>query len=139
MRRSMAALPILALAAEPGRAGDRRRLPRPRAGERRAGADRPGGAADRDQRLCGGRWPLFRSWRSLPSLAVLAIAVAFLGLGLANVELALIVLAVPPIVTNAYAAVDGRSSDLGARCRAWPCWRSPSPSSASGWRTSSWR
>jgi osmoprotectant transport system permease protein len=51
-------------------------------------------------------------WRSLPSLAVLAIAVAFLGLGLANVELALIVLAVPPIVTNAYAAVDGVDRDL---------------------------
>jgi osmoprotectant transport system permease protein len=51
-------------------------------------------------------------WRSLPSLAILAIAVAFLGLGLANVELALIVLAVPPIITNAYVAVDGVDRDL---------------------------
>ncbi len=51
-------------------------------------------------------------WRSLPSLAVLAIAVAFLGLGLVNVEAALIVLAVPPIVTNAYVAVDGVDRDL---------------------------
>jgi osmoprotectant transport system permease protein len=51
-------------------------------------------------------------WRALPSLAVLAIAVAFLGLGLANVELALVVLAVPPIVTNAYVAVDGVDRDL---------------------------
>ncbi len=46
-------------------------------------------------------------WRALPSLAVLAIGVAFLGIGLGNVELALIVLAVPPIITNAYVAVDG--------------------------------
>ena len=46
-------------------------------------------------------------WRALPSLAVLAIGVAFLGIGLGNVELALIVLAVPPMVTNAYVAVDG--------------------------------
>lgn len=46
-------------------------------------------------------------WRSLPSLAVLAIGVAFLGVGLRNVELALVVLAVPPMITNAYVAVDG--------------------------------
>jgi osmoprotectant transport system permease protein len=50
--------------------------------------------------------------RALPSLAVLAIAVAFLGLGLANVELALVVLAVPPIVTNTYVAVDRVDADL---------------------------
>ena len=46
-------------------------------------------------------------WRALPSLAVLAIGVAFLGLGLGNVELALVVLAVPPIIINAYVAIDG--------------------------------
>jgi osmoprotectant transport system permease protein len=46
-------------------------------------------------------------WRSLPSLAVLAIGVAFIGLGLRNVELALVVLAVPPIITNTYVAIDG--------------------------------
>ena len=46
-------------------------------------------------------------WRSLPSLAVLAIGVALLGLGLGNVELALVVLAVPPIITNAYVAING--------------------------------
>jgi len=50
--------------------------------------------------------------RALPSLAVIAIAVAFLGLGLANVELALVVLAVPPIVTNAYVAVDRIEREL---------------------------
>jgi osmoprotectant transport system permease protein len=51
-------------------------------------------------------------WRALPSLAVLAIGVAFLGLGLANVLLALVVLAVPPIITNAYVAVDQVDRDL---------------------------
>jgi osmoprotectant transport system permease protein len=50
-------------------------------------------------------------WRALPSLAVLAIGVAFLGVGLRNVELALIVLAVPPMITNAYVAVDGVDRD----------------------------
>jgi osmoprotectant transport system permease protein len=50
--------------------------------------------------------------RALPSLAVLAIAIAFLGIGLANVELALVVLAIPPIVTNTYVAVDRVERDL---------------------------
>lgn len=43
--------------------------------------------------------------RALPSLAVLAIGDAFLGLGLPVVELALVVLAFAPIVTNAYLGV----------------------------------
>jgi osmoprotectant transport system permease protein len=43
--------------------------------------------------------------RALPSLAVLAIGDAFLGLGLNVVELALVVLAFAPIVTNAYLGV----------------------------------
>lgn len=51
-------------------------------------------------------------WRALPSLAVLAIGVAFLGLGLGNVELALIVLAVPPVITNAYVAIDEVDRDV---------------------------
>jgi osmoprotectant transport system permease protein len=50
--------------------------------------------------------------RALPSLAVLAIGDAFLGLGLTVVELALVVLAVPPIITNAYLGVDGVDPDL---------------------------
>jgi osmoprotectant transport system permease protein len=45
--------------------------------------------------------------RALPSLAVIAMGIAFLGVGFANVTVALIVLAVPPILTNAYVAVDG--------------------------------
>jgi osmoprotectant transport system permease protein len=50
--------------------------------------------------------------RALPSLAVLAIGDAFLGLGLPVVELALVILAVAPIVTNAYLGVDGVDPDL---------------------------
>jgi osmoprotectant transport system permease protein len=50
--------------------------------------------------------------RALPSLAVLAIGDAFLGLGLTVVELALVVLAVPPIITNAYLGVDAVDPDL---------------------------
>ena len=49
--------------------------------------------------------------RALPSLAVIAIGLAFLGIGFANVTFALVVLAVPPILTNAYVAVDGVEPD----------------------------
>ena len=44
--------------------------------------------------------------RALPSLAVIAIMMGLLGLGFANVTVALVVLAVPPMLTNAYVAVD---------------------------------
>jgi osmoprotectant transport system permease protein len=50
--------------------------------------------------------------RALPSLAVLAIGDAILGLGLTVVEVALVILAVPPIVTNAYLGIDGVDRDL---------------------------
>jgi osmoprotectant transport system permease protein len=45
--------------------------------------------------------------RALPSLAVIAAGFVFLGVGFWSVALALVVLAVPPILTNAYVAVDG--------------------------------
>jgi osmoprotectant transport system permease protein len=45
--------------------------------------------------------------RALPSLAVIAIGLAVLGIGFLNVMVALVILAVPPILTNAYVAVDG--------------------------------
>jgi osmoprotectant transport system permease protein len=48
----------------------------------------------------------------LPSLLVLAIGDAFLGLGLTVVEVALVILAVPPIITNAYLGVDGVDREL---------------------------
>jgi osmoprotectant transport system permease protein len=50
--------------------------------------------------------------RALPSLAVLAIGVAFLGLGLTNVEVALVILAAPPLFTNAYVAMTEADDDL---------------------------
>jgi osmoprotectant transport system permease protein len=50
--------------------------------------------------------------RALPSIVVLAIGDAFLGLGLTVVEVALVILAVPPLVTNTYIAVDGVDPEL---------------------------
>jgi osmoprotectant transport system permease protein len=49
--------------------------------------------------------------RALPSLAVLAIGIAFLGIGKVNVVVALVILAIPPVLTNAYVAVDGVDTD----------------------------
>ena len=50
-------------------------------------------------------------FRALPSLALIAISLALFGLSLLNVLIALIALAVPPILTNAYTAVDGVDPD----------------------------
>jgi osmoprotectant transport system permease protein len=44
--------------------------------------------------------------RALPSLALIAISLAFFGLSVADVTIALVALALPPILTNAYTAVD---------------------------------
>src|ERR687898_1994166 len=44
--------------------------------------------------------------RALPSLALIAISLAFFGLSVANITIALVALALPPILTNAYTAVD---------------------------------
>lgn len=56
-------------------------------------------------------------WRALPSLVVLAIGSAFLGIGLGEVLLALVVLAVPPIITNAYVGVEEVDRDLSDAAR----------------------
>jgi osmoprotectant transport system permease protein len=50
-------------------------------------------------------------FRALPSLALIAISLALFGLSLLNVEIALVALAVPPILTNSYTAVDGVDPD----------------------------
>ncbi len=50
-------------------------------------------------------------FRALPSLALIAISLAIVGLSRLNVEVALVALAVPPILTNAYTAVDGVDPD----------------------------
>jgi osmoprotectant transport system permease protein len=44
--------------------------------------------------------------RALPSLALIAISLAIFGLSTINIEVALVALALPPILTNAYTAVD---------------------------------
>jgi osmoprotectant transport system permease protein len=51
------------------------------------------------------------AFRALPSLALIAISLALLGLSLINIQVALIALALPPILTNAYTAVDGVDPD----------------------------
>jgi osmoprotectant transport system permease protein len=50
--------------------------------------------------------------RALPSLAVIAIAIGILGLGRNTLILALVVLAGPVILTNAYVAVDTVDRDI---------------------------
>jgi osmoprotectant transport system permease protein len=50
--------------------------------------------------------------RALPSLAVIAIAIGIVGLGRNTLILALVVLAAPVILTNAYVAVDGVDRDV---------------------------
>jgi osmoprotectant transport system permease protein len=49
--------------------------------------------------------------RALPSLALIAISLAIFGLSTINILVALIALAVPPILTNAYTAVDNVDPD----------------------------
>jgi osmoprotectant transport system permease protein len=45
------------------------------------------------------------SWRAIPELALIAIVAAFIGFGFGNVAIALMVLGVPPILTNAFVGV----------------------------------
>jgi osmoprotectant transport system permease protein len=49
--------------------------------------------------------------RALPSLALIAISLAFIGLSRLNITIALVALALPPILTNAYTAVDSVDPD----------------------------
>jgi osmoprotectant transport system permease protein len=49
--------------------------------------------------------------RALPSLALIAISLAIFGLSTINILIALVALAVPPILTNAYTAVDNVDPD----------------------------
>jgi osmoprotectant transport system permease protein len=55
--------------------------------------------------------------RALPSLAVIAIGITALGLGFVNVMVALVILAVPVILTNAYVAVNGVDRELTEAAR----------------------
>ena len=49
--------------------------------------------------------------RALPSLALISIGLGVLGIGFTNVLVAMVILAVPPMLTNAYVAVDGVDRD----------------------------
>ncbi len=50
--------------------------------------------------------------RSLPELALIAIFLALLGIGFVNVMLALVIIGIPPILANAFTAVDGVEPDV---------------------------
>ena len=50
--------------------------------------------------------------RALPSIALIGVFIAWLGVGFWNVTVALVVLGVPPILTNSYFAVDGVDRDI---------------------------
>jgi osmoprotectant transport system permease protein len=50
--------------------------------------------------------------RALPSIAIIGVSIAWLGVGFWNVTVALVILGIPPILTNAYFAVDGVDRDV---------------------------
>lgn len=50
--------------------------------------------------------------RAMPSIALIGVFIAWLGVGFWNNTVALVVLAVPPILTNAYFAVEGVDPDV---------------------------
>ena len=56
--------------------------------------------------------------RALPSLAVISIGLGLLGVGFTNVMLALVILAAPVMLTNAYVAVDQVDRDAVSAARA---------------------
>jgi osmoprotectant transport system permease protein len=56
--------------------------------------------------------------RALPSLAVISIGIGILGIGFLNTLVALVILAGPVILTNAYVAVDGIDPDVVQAARA---------------------
>lgn len=45
--------------------------------------------------------------RALPTLAIIAVLISLVGIGFTNIWIALVVLAIPPVLTNTYVAVDG--------------------------------
>jgi osmoprotectant transport system permease protein len=49
--------------------------------------------------------------RALPSVAIIGVGIAILGVGFWNNTVALVVLAVPPLLTNSYFAVEGADRD----------------------------
>jgi osmoprotectant transport system permease protein len=56
--------------------------------------------------------------RALPSLAVISLGIGILGIGFLNTVVALVILAGPVMLTNAYVAVDGVDQDAVQAARA---------------------
>ncbi len=50
--------------------------------------------------------------RALPSIALIGFFIAWLGVGFWNIQIALVVIGVPPILTNTYFAVEGVDPDV---------------------------
>lgn len=50
--------------------------------------------------------------RALPTLAIIAIAISIYGFGLVNITVALVILALPLLLTNTYVAVDTVDADM---------------------------
>jgi osmoprotectant transport system permease protein len=50
--------------------------------------------------------------RALPTIALIGLFIAWLGVGFWNVTAALVVIGIPPILTNSYFAVDGVDRDV---------------------------
>ena len=50
--------------------------------------------------------------RALPTLAIIAVGIGVYGLGFVNIWVAMVILAIPLILTNTYTAVDGVDPDL---------------------------
>ena len=57
--------------------------------------------------------------RAVPSLALIAFFVAYIGVGFTNVTLALVLLAIPPILTNTYVGVRQVDRDVIDAGRGW--------------------
>jgi osmoprotectant transport system permease protein len=49
--------------------------------------------------------------RALPSVVLIGLGIAVLGVGFWNLTVALVVLAIPPLLTNSYVAVEGADRD----------------------------
>jgi osmoprotectant transport system permease protein len=50
--------------------------------------------------------------RALPSIALIGFLIAWLGVGFWNIQIALVVIGLPPILTNTYFAVEGVEPDI---------------------------
>ena len=73
--------------------------------------------------------------RALPSLAVISIFIAFLGIGFVNTMAALVILAAPVILTNTYVGVNEVDPDAVQAARAMGMRSASGPAGASSCRS----